>query len=211
MPQQPVQHSRQPAKQARATKQVLGEVGYQAEQQAQANQVDAALTYFNASPQLPEPHAVHGNVQKAEVDQHRGEQSPPLPRRQAVGQRDKLDVLASNAEIEKRQPAQGRQVVPQLGHCSDDYTQQQDDPGGRAGTQLLGETGPGHGCRALNDGQFVLGVTHRKTLVQTAHIVGDVLWRPQHLLARLFADPMRYLHAPEQRDKTAQVDGQRQT
>ena len=124
MTQQAVQHPGQPAKQARATKQVLGEVGDQAEQQAQADQVDAALAHFNPAPQLPVPHAVHGNVQETEVDQHRREQSPPLPRCQAIRQRCELDVLPVNAEIDKSQRTQGRQVVAQLRDGGHDQAQQ---------------------------------------------------------------------------------------
>ena len=201
MPQQAVQHAGQAAKQARAAKQVLGKVGHQAEQQAQPNEIDAALTHFNASPQFPVPQAVHGDVQETEVNQHRGEQSPPLPGGQAIRQRCELDVLPADAEIEKRQPAEGREVFTQLRHHRDDDAQQQNRGSGRTVAQLLDKAGARHRLRALNDRQLMLGITLRETLIQATHIVSDAVWRPHHLLARLFTDAMRHLQALEQADK----------
>jgi len=145
------------------------------------------------------------------VDQHRGKQSPPLPRRQAVGHRGEFYVLPVDAEVQERQPAQCRQIVPQLGNGSHDHAQQQHDGRGRAIAQLLRKTRAVHGLRAFNNRQLVVRITRREALIEAKYILDNRLGRPQHLFAGLFADPMGHLHAPQQGNKPAQVHGQRQT
>jgi len=209
MPEQAIQHARQPAEQTGATVSVLSVVGDQAEQHGQTEQVDTALACFDTPSQFPVPHAVHGQVQDAEVDQHRRNQPPPLPRCQTVGQRRELDVLAQDAERQKRQPGDGLQVVPQQGQCADDNARQQHRRRNRAVTHLLGKTRTRH-RRLFRDIQLLVGVPGGKPLVQHAHVVADGLGHPQHLLARLFADAMGHLHALQQFDEAAQIDTQGQ-
>ena len=74
------------------------------------------------------------------MQQHRREQAPPLPRRQAVGQRGELDVLADDAKWQERQPAHGLQVIAKHGHRADDQAEQQNRCGQRAMAQLLEKT-----------------------------------------------------------------------
>ncbi|MNO34712.1 hypothetical protein D3C76_247520 [compost metagenome] len=144
------------------------------------------------------------------MDQHRREQAPPLPRRQAVGQWREVDVFADHAELEEGQPAHRFKVVAQHGHRADNQAQQQHQRGGPGVFQLLDEPRALDGLRHRNI-QLLIGVTRRKTLVQRTHVFTDVVRHPQHLLASFLADPMGHLHALEQGDEPAQVHRQGQT
>ncbi|MNK71366.1 hypothetical protein D3C87_908150 [compost metagenome] len=177
MPKQAVKHAGQTAEQRRAAPDKLRVVGNQAEQQRQADQVDTALARLDTPPQLPVPHAVHRQVQDAEVDQHRRDQAPPLPRRQAVGQWREVDVLADHAEFEEGQPAHRFKVVTQQGDRADDHAQQQYQRGGPGVFQLLDEPRTVDGLRQRNV-QLLIGIARRKTFVQCTHVFTDVLWHP---------------------------------
>ncbi|MNY37922.1 hypothetical protein D3C86_1725130 [compost metagenome] len=109
--EQTVEHTGQAAEDRRPAEHELRQVGHKAEQQGQRQQHQTALTPFDAPAQLPEPQAVHRQVQHAEVHQHRAERPPPLAGGQAVGQRQEVGVVALDAEIGEGQPADQLQVV----------------------------------------------------------------------------------------------------
>ena len=143
------------------------------------------------------------------MDKHRGDQAPPLSGSKALRQGREFYVLTMNIEADKGQCAQGGQVVTQLRNHRHDDADQQDHSGGRAGLQLLGKAGAAHRRRAFGNRDLVIRVAQRELLIQSAHIASNLGGRPQHLLARLFADPMGHLHALEQRHKARKVDRNR--
>ncbi|MNI72587.1 hypothetical protein D3C73_1285390 [compost metagenome] len=120
-----------------------------------------------------------------------------------------MDVFADHAKIEERQPAHRLEVFPQQGHRADDQRQHQHQRRSLGMPQLLDKPWSLWGF-GLRDIEFLLGITRRVALVQYTHVVADAGRHPQHLLALLFADPVRHLHAFKQFDETAQVHRQRQ-
>ncbi|MNE24535.1 hypothetical protein D3C80_1178280 [compost metagenome] len=208
--EQTVEHTGQAAEDRRPAEHELRQVGHQAEQQGQRQQHQTALTPFDAPAQLPEPQAVHRQVQHAEVHQHRAERPPPLAGGQAVGQRQEVGVVALDAEIGEGQPADQLQVVAEPAGQRHGEGRQQHQRGDRqakqSGQQRVSGRARGS-CRqplAAGDAGRVLGI-------QLAHALGELLVRyPEHLLAGLLADPVRHTEAQQQRDEGSEIDVQRQ-
>ncbi|MNE12749.1 hypothetical protein D3C80_1055650 [compost metagenome] len=143
------------------------------------------------------------------MHQHRREQAPPLAIGKAGGQRGEVQVVALHAKIEEGQPAQGGEVVAKAGEAGDDQAQQQDRRRCLAGAQLLADARPRRCGQGGVGRQFELGIALGEALVQLAHVFGEVLGHPQHLVAALLADPVRHLQAPQQADKAAEIGTQR--
>ncbi|MNQ81108.1 hypothetical protein D3C85_961140 [compost metagenome] len=211
MAEQTVQHTGQTTEQARPAEQVLAGVGYQADQQGQAEQRPTALAQLDAAAQFPVPHGIHGQVQDAEMHQHRRQQAPPLAGGQAFGQRGEIDIVALHAKIEKGQPMQCLEVFPKPGKPGDQQAQQQHASGDRTAAQL-GDQARATGLLALRQAlQLGVGSALGKAFVELANIFGQLfVGHPQDLDATLLADPVRHLQAPQQGDKATEVNIQRQ-
>ncbi|MNZ93684.1 hypothetical protein D3C78_1127630 [compost metagenome] len=209
MPEQAIEHAGQAAEQARPAHGELHHVRHQAEAQGQHQQHQAALAVFDAPAQFPVPHAVHRQVQPAEVDQHRREQAPPLPRRQAFHQRREDGVVALDLEFLEGQPVQGRQVVAEQRDCRNDQRHQQHRGGHPAGTKLADES---RGAPYRLGRQCEIRIAFGKALVKRTHFLGQLrAGHPEHLLAGLLADAERHIQAAQQADEPTQVDRQRQS
>src|SRR5690606_11873297 len=101
----------QATEQRRSGPPVLGEIRGKTEQQAQPEQPDGALAKLDAPPQLPVPQAVHRQVQPAEMDQHRRDQTPPLTAVERGTQIGQVYTLAVDTKVDEAQPANGGKVL----------------------------------------------------------------------------------------------------
>ncbi|CAM5271884.1 hypothetical protein SSTU70S_01906 [Stutzerimonas stutzeri] len=205
MAEQPVEHTGQTAKDARPVEQVLREIRHQAEQHGQGQQHPGALTGFDPPPQLPEPHAVHRQMEDAEMHEHRREQPPPLPRCQRLLQRGEIDVLAIDAKIDEIQPADGREVIAELGNQRGQQRDNQHRRRERAGTQGCDETtAPPRRLRHRHN--TAVGIAR----IEFAHLLDRCVRHPQHLLVALHRNPARHPQMAQQPDESAQILRQRQ-
>ena len=207
MSEQAVEHPGQAAKNAHPAKQVLRQVGDQGEQQGEAQQPQPALARLDPPAQLPVPEAVHGQVQPAEVHQHRGEQPPPLTAVEGMFDRREIQVFLGDAVVGEAEPADGLQVLAAPGDGEHHQGHQQHQRGQRRLAQAA-EAAPWRRNDVALDGR--IGVALRIPRVQLAHLRGQCFRHPEHLLTAFLADPARHAHPFQQRQEAAEIGLQRQ-
>ncbi|MNP05544.1 hypothetical protein D3C76_974990 [compost metagenome] len=107
---------------------------------------------------------------------------------------------------------QGFEVFPKPGKACNQQAQQEHTGGDRAVAQLRDKAWANRLLALRQALQLAVGSALGKAFIQLADIFGHLLiGHPQNLDAALLADPMRHLQAPQQGDKAAEVDVQRQT